>query len=60
MNRCPIGAELFHAESRTDRRTDRHDEANSHFFFNFVNAPKNQWNKVRQNEGHEIGSLEWR
>jgi len=27
MKICPVGAELFHA----DRRTDRHDEANSRF-----------------------------
>jgi hypothetical protein len=25
-----VGAELFLAEGRTDRRTDRYDEANSH------------------------------
>jgi len=31
----PVGAQLFHA----DGRTDRHDEANG--FLNFVNAPKN-------------------
>jgi len=30
-----VGAELFHA----DGRTDRHDEANS-LFRNFANAPK--------------------
>jgi hypothetical protein len=33
-----VGAELFHEGGRRDRRTDRHDEANSR---NFVNAPKN-------------------
>jgi len=27
----PLGAELFHADGRTYRRTDRHDEANSCF-----------------------------
>jgi hypothetical protein len=27
----PVGAELFHADRRTDGRTDRHDEANSRF-----------------------------
>jgi len=28
-----VGAELFHANGRTDRdkRTDRHDEGNTHF-----------------------------
>jgi len=30
---CPVGAELFHADGdgRTDRYTDRHDEAYSSF-----------------------------
>jgi len=28
---CPVGAELFLAEERTDRWTDRHDGANSRF-----------------------------
>jgi len=27
----PMGAELFHAEGRTERQTDGHDEANSRF-----------------------------
>jgi hypothetical protein len=27
----PVGAELFHADGRTDGRTDKHDEANSRF-----------------------------
>jgi len=27
----PVGAELFHAEGLSDRRTERHDEANSRF-----------------------------
>jgi hypothetical protein len=27
----PLGAELFHADGRTDRRTDGHDEANIRF-----------------------------
>jgi len=26
-----VGAELFYAEGRTDRQTDRHDEGNSRF-----------------------------
>jgi len=26
-----LGAELFCEDGRTDRQTDRHDEANSHF-----------------------------
>jgi hypothetical protein len=40
MNIRPMGAELFHA----DRRTDGHDEANSRFFCNFAksaNKPQN-------------------
>jgi hypothetical protein len=28
---CPVGAEVFHADGRTDGRTDRHDEVNSGF-----------------------------
>jgi hypothetical protein len=28
---CPVGAELFHADGRTDGRWDIHDEANSGF-----------------------------
>jgi len=28
----PVGAELFHADGRTDgKKIDRYDEANSHF-----------------------------
>jgi len=27
----PVGAELFHEEGRTDGRTIRHGEVNSHF-----------------------------
>jgi hypothetical protein len=27
----PVGTKLFHAERRTDGRTDRSDEANSRF-----------------------------
>jgi hypothetical protein len=34
----PVGAELFHADGRTD--TARHDEVNSRFR-NFAKAPKN-------------------
>jgi hypothetical protein len=39
----PVGAELFHA----DGRTDRHDEANSRFH-NFANAPKKQMDEYLQ------------
>jgi len=28
----PVGTKLFHADRRSDRQTDRHDEANSRFF----------------------------
>jgi len=31
MNIRPVGAKLFHADSRTHEQTDRHDEANSRF-----------------------------
>ena len=31
MKICPVGAELFHANGRTDRETDRRDEANRCF-----------------------------
>ena len=34
MNIRPVEAELFHADKQTDRRTDGHDKANSHFFKN--------------------------
>ena len=27
----PVGAEVFHEDGQTDRRTDRHGEANSRF-----------------------------
>jgi len=32
MKILPVGAELLHADGRTDGQTDRHDEAISHFF----------------------------
>ena len=35
-----VGTELLHSDRRTDGRTDRHDEADSHFR-NFAKAPKN-------------------
>jgi len=35
-----VESELFHADRGTEGRTDRHDEANSRFFYNFANAPK--------------------
>ena len=28
---CLVGADLFHADGRTDRQMDRHDEAKSRF-----------------------------
>jgi len=40
MKILPVGRELFHAtDGRTDRQTDRHDEANSRFL-QFSNAPR--------------------
>ena len=41
-----VGAELFHVGERTDRQTDGHDEANSHFS-KFTNAPKDDGTKIR-------------
>jgi len=39
----PMGAELFHADRRTDGRTDTHDEATVIIAFRkFTNAPKNE------------------
>jgi len=31
MKTCPVGTESFRADRQVDGRTDRHDEANSHF-----------------------------
>ena len=31
MKMRPVGTELFHADRKTDGRTDGHDEANSRF-----------------------------
>jgi len=31
MKNCPVGAEMFHADERTNRETHKHDEANSRF-----------------------------
>jgi len=38
----PLGVEFLHADRRTYRRTDSHDEADSHFS-QFSNAPGNQF-----------------
>jgi 16S rRNA G527 N7-methylase RsmG len=38
-----VGAELFHANGQSDRRTDRQDEANSRFSKFFEPALK-KWN----------------
>jgi hypothetical protein len=40
MKSRPVGAEFFHVDGRTDGRTDRYEEANSHYL-NFGNAPIN-------------------
>jgi hypothetical protein len=32
MKMCPVEVQMFHADEKTDRQTDRHDENNSHFF----------------------------
>jgi len=39
MKICAVGAELLHADSRTDKQTNRHDEAIV-AFPSFVNEPK--------------------
>ena len=31
MKICPVGAELFHADRKTDGRKDRYDASNSRF-----------------------------
>jgi len=31
MKISPVGVELFHADRRTDRQTDGHDESNGRF-----------------------------
>jgi len=36
-----VGTELFHANRQTDRQTDKHYEANSHFHI-FFNILKNE------------------
>jgi hypothetical protein len=45
-----MGAELFHADGRTDRwpdrQTDRHDEVNSRFS-SFAKAPKRDFFQLR-------------
>jgi len=47
----PVGAQLFHAEGRTDGT----DEANSRFF-NFANAPKK---KIQHVAGSERAWVTW-
>jgi hypothetical protein len=37
---CPVGAELFHADERTVRKMDGHDEANSRFISQFCGRAK--------------------
>jgi hypothetical protein len=42
MKILPVRDEMFHAERRTDGRTDKHDKASS-IFYNSQNAPKKIW-----------------
>jgi hypothetical protein len=49
-----VGVDMFHAGERTNRREDRHDEANGCFFHSFVNAPQNQPALTWQNLYHII------
>jgi len=50
MKILPVGAKVFHADRQTEewteRRTDRHGEANSLFFHNFANAPEDRKHMV--------------
>ena len=39
----PLGAEFFHADRQTNRRTDRHNEANSRFSLFCEGAYKSQY-----------------
>jgi hypothetical protein len=40
MNVCPVGAELLHADRRTEEQMGRYDKANRRFS-KFSNAPEN-------------------
>ena len=53
MKICEVEAKLFHADGQTDRQTDRHDEALTVAFHNFVNAPNT--NKRFKNQHHHNG-----
>ena len=44
----PVGAELIHA----DRRTDYHEA-----FRNYVKAPNNEWEKYFSRSSYKIGTL---
>jgi len=45
-----MGAELFNEDGWTDRQTDRHDEADSHFS-QFCESAKKAWKKMTQHRG---------
>jgi len=47
MNICPVGAEFFQADGRTDRKTDRRADMMKPIvaFRNFANAPKMHVNR---------------
>jgi hypothetical protein len=42
MKMCPVGEEVFHADRRKDRQTDRRTHTTKQIlaFRNFVNAPR--------------------
>jgi hypothetical protein len=42
MQICPVAAEMFHADGRTDRQTMKLIGT----FRNFVNTPKNGWARI--------------
>jgi hypothetical protein len=50
MNIPPVVVELFHADRRTDRQTDRHDEA---ILRNLANVPKN-WSELNSEQSRRL------
>jgi len=58
MKICPVGANLFHANRRTDRRTDGRKDMTKLIvaFGNFADAPK-MANDDAEGSTHEIGNV---
>ena len=63
MKIIPVGAELFHANGRTDGRTDRQADRRTNMtkltvaFGNFANAPKNEEVNVTGSGSFPYGKL---